>query len=125
MEEFDWVTALSLCTPKAVFENLKKQIEKDVQIRNAQRSRYAHYAYSTQTNGDNFTVLIDSNNAHRSVTFSITESGFAVVDNHNEKILDAVLILNDEGQCMPEINGQECEFWQLRKMALEQLFVVS
>jgi hypothetical protein len=34
----------------------------------------------------------------------------------------ATLTLNDMGECRLKINGQEREFWQFRRTALEDLF---
>jgi hypothetical protein len=36
---------------------------------------------------------------------------------------EATVTLNDEGRCVAKVDDQERELWQLRKMALEKLFL--
>jgi hypothetical protein len=123
--DFDWVTAFFSCSPNAVFERLRQEVKKDVEIRNAMRSPHALYTFVFQTNGESFTVFIERNLDHRSVTFNLTKKGIKVVDNKDTQILDAALMLNEEGECRPKINGKEYEFWQLRQMALGDLFIIQ
>jgi hypothetical protein len=125
MLDFDWVTALLACSPNKVFETLKTEIRRDVEIRNGLLSQYTRYAFTTTGNGENLTVLIESETDHRSVTFSLTKRGISVRDEKGKPILDAAFTLNDKGECRPEIEGKQCEFWQLRMRALKQLFVLS
>jgi hypothetical protein len=124
MSDFDWVTALLACSPNKVFEMLKGQIREDVRIRNGLLSQHTRYTFTTTGDGETLTVLIESDTDHRSVTFSLTRKGIAVRDEKDKPILEAAFTLNDKGECRPEIEGKECEFWQLRMKALKQLFVL-
>lgn len=121
-KDFDWVTELFSCTPFKVFEKLKLQVERDVKTRNEMFSKEARYHFSTEADGRDLLVLSQSDASQESVKFSLTNDGIAV--HKKNETLKVVLTLNDKGQCRPKINGKECEFWQLRMMALEDLFRV-
>jgi len=124
MSDFDWVTAFFACSPNKVFETLKTQIKRDVERRNALLSPHTQYSFTTTGDGESLTVLIESATDHRSITFDLVSKGISA---HNEKgklILEATFTLNDKGECRPEIDGKECEFWQLRMKALKQLFIL-
>jgi hypothetical protein len=119
MDDFDWVTELSRCSPVVVFEKLKLQIREDVKIRNSQLPK-AHDPFRIEEHGSSFAVLLPS--PHQAVTFSVTDKKISVKDWKGKLICEATLTLNDEGECKVKIKGKERELWQMRKMALEELF---
>jgi len=126
MENVDWVTELfSNCSPNSVFEMLKEQVRNDVKIRNGLRSQYAAYTYSVQNSGESFKVIIEREGDHRSVRFELVDRTITVTDEHDKELFKATLALNDNGKCRPKIGDRLCEWWQLREMALENLFTVS
>jgi hypothetical protein len=55
------------------------------------------------------------------VNFSL-EGDEIVVCAGNEIILRATITLNNEGRCMLKVDDEELEQWQVRRMALEDLF---
>jgi hypothetical protein len=122
---FDWVKTLFSCSSLKTFAELKMQIKNDVESRNALKSQYAAYSYNCAENGNCITVLIERTGDSRSATFTLTEKGILVKNERGEPILEAVLTLDDNGQCKPKINGKSYEFWQMRMMALEELFRIS
>ena len=126
MEDVDWVTEIfSKCSPPSVFETLREQVRKDVETRNALRSQYSAYIYSMQNGGDAFKVFIERDRDHRSVRFELMKRGISVTDEHDKKLFELVLTLNDAGQCRPKVGDRLYEWWQIRQMALESLFTVS
>jgi len=56
------------------------------------------------------------------VNFNLTEHSIVISDQDGNTIFEAVATLNDEGECRLKVTGQEKELWQVRKMALEELF---
>ncbi|MGB7592132.1 MAG: hypothetical protein WBO19_12925 [Terriglobia bacterium] len=119
MEDFDWVTARACCLPGEAFERLRLQIKKDIDIKNslltAQRD-----AFAMVDNGDSFSVIVPSNPL-RKISFHVSGEKI-IVSRKGKSIFEASLTLNNEAECRLKINGQEYDFWQVRRMALEDLF---
>jgi len=122
---FDWVTARYSCSLTNVFETLKLQIQKDVEIRNKLSPERADYVFKIITKADIFTVFLEGNVTHWGVKFilsSKTVKTIEVRDENDKLMIEATVTLNDDGECRLQVNGQERELWQVRKMALEKLF---
>lgn len=119
---FDWVTARFHCSPGQVFEKLKLQIKADIDTRNGllRETQRVRYTFAMSDTNGSFTVLTDGA-IHHTVTFRLVSDGIEIKDD-SDKAVHATLTINDEGECVAKINGQERNFWQLRKMALEDLF---
>jgi hypothetical protein len=122
MQDLNWVEARSLCSPVAVFEKIKLQVEEDVRVRNASlggsRTQFRFIA-----NGGSFVVAMDAPGVvGRGVKFILTQTGIEVLDAKDKKLLEASLTLNDDGECRLKVDNLEREFWQFRKQALETLF---
>jgi hypothetical protein len=121
MSDRDWVSALAACSAAQVFEQIRLQVEADVKVRNAVRPTGSDYKFETASDGDSFSVLIKGRSGQR-VTFQKTDRGILVYRADGTQMIEATLTLNDEGDCRFRVNGQEREFWQFRKTALESLF---
>jgi|ERR1017187_3611528 hypothetical protein len=123
MPDFDWVNALSACSAVKVFQELIMQAKDDVNKRKAQlRQGGNEYSFETAMNKDDLKVFVMGNKISGSVTLSCRD-GEIVALNHDDKVMFAARpTLNDEGECRLRVNGKECELWQVRKMALEELF---
>jgi hypothetical protein len=119
---FDWVSARSRCSLMQVFETLKLQVQEDVDIRTKLRPALAEYGFKFLPNADRFTVYLEANRPHWSVVFTLTDKQIEVRDQDNNLLIEATVTLNDEGECRLRVKGEEREFWQVRKMALERLF---
>lgn len=123
MADFDWVVARGECSPESAFERLKLQVEQDIAARKAQRLQGAVYGFNLISEGDAFTVRLEGNNVlKKSVTFRQSNVGVDVFDATGRVMLNAVLTLNDQGECRFKVNGKEKDFWQIRHAALEDLF---
>lgn len=127
MLDFDWVTVLDKCSPAGVFEKLRLQVEEDVKVRNELMSPHGRMTnqFLTEQNGGTFTVLLNRSENCRRVIFELAKKGVTVRNEKNKVIIDAAFTLNAKGECRPEIEGKECEFWQLRMKALKDLFDLS
>jgi hypothetical protein len=119
--KFDWVTERSSCALPKVFEALRLQVEKDVKTRNALRPNNSPYEFSVAENGDDFTVLLKAKDVHRSVVFTLAEHAILVREDKGDPMFDVTATFGDEGECRLEVNGEERDLWQVRRMALEGL----
>jgi hypothetical protein len=120
--KFDWVTERSLCALPKVFKALRLQVEEDVKTRNALRPNNSPYEFSVAENGDDFTVLLKAKDVHRSVVFTLAEHAILVREDKGDPMFDVTATFGDEGECRLEVNGEERDLWQVRRMALEGLF---
>ena len=128
--DLDWVKALGACSSAQVFEQLRQQVSKDVDIRQSYCSPNSEhrFVFVSRTVGW-FSALVETsffgaNNAVAAVHFKLKNTSIQVdgTDFNQAPNFEATLTLNDEGECRAKINGQERTLWQLRKMALETLF---
>jgi hypothetical protein len=123
--KFNWITERSACTLPKVFKEFRLQVEEDVKTRNALRPNNSPYEFSVAEKGDDFTVLLKAKDVHRSVTFSLAEQAISVRDDKGNPMFQVTLTFNDKGECKLHANEQEREFWQVRRMALEELLFRS
>lgn len=119
--KFDWVTERSSCSIPKVFKELRLQVEEDVKTRNALRPNNSPYEFSVKENGDDFAVLLEAKDVHRSVIFSLAEHAILVRDDKGHQMFEVTLTFNDEGKCRLNVNKEERDLWQVRRMALEEL----
>lgn len=122
---FDWVTQRSLCSLPKVFNTLRLQIEQDVKTRNALRPELAPYEFSIVESGDDFKVVLEAKGARWTVVFSLLEHAILVRDDQGEALFDVTLSFNDAGECKLNARQQQWEYWQIRRMALEELMFRS
>jgi hypothetical protein len=120
--KFDWVTERSSCSLPKVFKDLRSQVEADVKTRNALRPNNSPYEFSVAENGGDFTVLLEAKDVKRSVIFSLAEHAILVRDDKGNQMLEVTVTFNDDGKCRLNVNKEERELWQVRRMALEKLF---
>jgi hypothetical protein len=121
ISKFDWVTERSSCSLPKVFKALRLQVEEDVKTRNALRPNNSPYKFSVAENGDDFEVLLEAKDVRRSVIFSLAEHAILVRDDKGKQMIKVTLTFNDEGECKLNVNEEERDFWQVRRMALEEL----
>ena len=121
ISNFDWVTERSSCSLPKVFKELRLQVEADVKTRNALRPNNSPYEFSVAENGDDFTVLLEAKDAHKSVIFSLAEHAILVRDEKGNQMLEVTLTFSDEGKCRLHVNKEERELWQVRRLALEEI----
>jgi hypothetical protein len=126
-ENFDWVKARKLCSLGTAFEILRLFVKGDIDTRNSMRKSYIPdvnafmYKFDITGNDRNFTVILTGQKLHKSVTFTLTEACIEV-QSESATMFKTTVGLNDEGECAFFVGGQERKSWQIRKMALDQLF---
>jgi hypothetical protein len=119
--QLDWVTERSSCSLPKVFAELRAQVEEDVKTRNGLRPNNSPYEFSVAVKGEDFTVVLKANEVQRSVTFSLAKQVISVRDDKGDEMFQVTLTFSDEGKCKLHVNEQERDFWQVRRMALEEL----
>jgi hypothetical protein len=119
--KFDWITGRSSCSLPNVFKTLRLQVEEDVKTRNALRPDNSPYEFSVAESNDGFAVLLKAKDVQRSVVFSLAEHAISVRDGLGSSMFDVTLTFDDEGKCRLNVNAEERDFWQVRRMALEEL----
>lgn len=119
--KFDWVTERSSCSLPKVFSALRAQVENDVKTRNALRPNNSPYEFSVAEDVGEFTVLLKAAEASRSVVFNLAEHAIVVRDEQRNPMFEVAASFNDQGECRLKVNGQERDFWQVRRLALEDL----
>ena len=89
--------------------------------RNALRPKNSPYEFKVTENGQDFTVLFEAKDAHRSVVFSLAEHAILVRDDNGGQKFEVTLTFNGAGECKLHVKEEERELWQVRRMALEEL----
>ncbi len=118
---FDWVTERSSCSLPKVFKTLRQQVEQDVKTRNSLRPNYSPYEFSFTEDTTEFSVLLTSKEMKKSVTFRLADQAVQVRDDQGAQMFEVTLTFDDDGNCRLNVSARERDFWQVRRMALEDL----
>jgi hypothetical protein len=119
--KFNWVTERSSCSLPKVFQTLRSQVEEDVKTRNALRPANSPYHFSVETNGNDFSVVLVARDLRNSVIFTLADHGILVRGGEGNQMFEVTLTFTPEGECKLIVNDQQRDFWQVRRMALEEL----
>jgi hypothetical protein len=119
--KFDWVARRSACSLPKVFRTLMAEVEADVKERNAQRPEFAPYEFSILEKGNEFAVVLDAKDFHRSIAFCLEEHAIIVRDASGNQMFEVTLIFTEDGKCRMKAKEENRESWQVRRMALEDL----
>jgi hypothetical protein len=123
--KWDWVSERSACTYPKIFKELMLQVAGDVKTRNGPRPQNAPYEFSVAESGSEFTAILQAGDVRKAVTFTLGEHSIKVRGEDDARAFDVSLTFTREGKCCPKINDEPCELWQIRRMALEDLFFPS
>jgi hypothetical protein len=118
---FDWVTRRSTCSLASVFKELRAQVEQDVNTRNGLRPNYAPYEFSIADQDGGFNVFLKAKELQMAVRFVLAEHSILVKDDKGTELFAVSLSFNERGECKLKVNGEDREYWQVRRMALEDL----
>ena len=122
---FDWVSERSACTLPKIFATLRSEVGQDVATRNSLRPNIAPYEFSMTDDINTFTVLLKAKELQRSVIFTLADHAIVVRDGQSNdqstQMFEVTLAFDDAGKCRLKIDAQEREFWQVCRMALEEL----
>jgi hypothetical protein len=118
---FDWVARRSACSLPKIYKTLRTDVEEDVKERNALRPENSPYEFSIVEKGNSFSVVLETKDFHRSVTFTLEDHAILVLDPSGNQMFEVTLTFSDEGKCRLKAKEQNRELWQVRRMALEDL----
>jgi hypothetical protein len=102
-----------------VFEDLVGGVKQDIERINSVRSNQ----FGFHRDGAYISVYQkakDEEAGKRFVAITCTET--SIKTEYGGKVLQATLMVNDEGKCCLKADGKERKIWQFRKDALEDLF---
>ena len=119
--EFDWVTGRYECSLPNVFKKLKNDIQEDVMTRNGLRPSQSTYEFSVTDDGSTFTVVLDGNEVHKYISFTLAEHSIVVKDDKGYQMFDVTVNFNEKAECKLVANEVARELWEIRRMALEEL----
>jgi hypothetical protein len=104
-----------------VFKELRAEVEADVKTRNGLRPNNAPYEFSVADQDGSFSVFLKAKELQMSVTFVLGEHAIQVRDDKSIAMFDVTLSFTELGECRLKVDGAEREYWQVRRMALEEL----
>ena len=119
--KFDWVTERSFCSLPKVFTALRVQVEADVKTRNGLRPGNSPYEFTVKEDNGEFAVLLKAQQLQQSVVFSLADHAILVRDDKSNPMFEVTAAFSDRGECRLKVNGEDRDFWQVRRMALEDL----
>ena len=127
-DDFDWVSAQAKCSAALTFERLRTRVREDVQRRNGIFDRQDGWKFEFEDDGDAFEAV-------RVVTSGSTSSAVGAVVRferagrrihvYGEDIdveFTAIVSLDLTGLCRFVVGEALYSEWEIRRMALEQLF---
>jgi hypothetical protein len=133
-DDFDWVAAQAKCSTQFMFEQLRTRVRGDVQHRNGVFNRDDRWRFEFQDEGDEFEVLrlisssvgAQASGRPPQVTASVRfmRNGRRIHVQGEDVDVDfvAVVTLDVSGQCRFAVGEAVYADWEIRRMALEQLF---
>jgi hypothetical protein len=123
--KFDWVNGRFACSLAGVFKTLRLEVENDVKTRNGLRPPNSPYEFSLADTDDGFSVALQAKDVRKSVAFKLAEHAILIRDDKGDPMFEVTLTFSDAGKCRLKVNHEEREYWQVRRMALEQLMFPS
>jgi hypothetical protein len=125
MPDLDWVTARSKCSGPEVFKRIRAGVFRDLATRNlfpSEPDMIFKMAEDPNPSEDNFKILRQGHHLEDQLEFRVEGQRIYVKDGSGERIIDAVSLLNHEGECRLKVDEQELEYWQFCRRALEEFF---
>jgi hypothetical protein len=123
--KFDWVSQRYSCSLPAVFKELRTQVEQDVKTRNGLRPNNAPYEFSLADQNGGFRVSLKGKEVEMGVSFSLAEHAILVRDDKGVEMFAVTLTFSERGECRLSVDGEDRDYWQVRRMALEELMFHS
>lgn len=122
-DDFDWVAERANCSAVAMFEKLRMHVEQDILSANKHRKTDTAMFRLVDGGATRFSVLGEALGINTTtVRFLLQNEEIVVTDREGKASLRASVTFCNDGECRLKVAGQECEFWQFRKMSLEDLF---
>jgi hypothetical protein len=126
-DSFDWVAAQSKCSAASMFDELESGVKEDVQRRNSLPDRDDGWKFEFQEDDEGYEVtrLATGFTAPRvaaAVRFELAGRRIHVRGDGLDLDITAVVVLDSAGVCRFVVGEVMYGSWEIRRMALEQLF---
>lgn len=127
-DEFDWVSAQAKCSAAVMFERLRTRVREDVQRRNGIFDRNDGWKFEFHEDDDGFEAVRGATSGRSGsgvgavVRFERTGSRIHVQGEDIDVEFMAVVALDVTGSCRFVVGEAVYSEWEIRRMALEQLF---
>jgi hypothetical protein len=127
-DDFDWVRAQAKCSAAAMYEQLRARVREDVQRRNGVLDRGDGWTFEFYEDDDGFEAsrLVASGRSDRRVLALVRfERDGRRITIRGEDVdveLTAIVTIDHAGACRYVVGEAVYSDWEIRKMALEQLF---
>lgn len=126
-DNFDWVAAQSKCSAASMFDELESGVKEDVQRRNGLPDRDDGWEFEFQEDEEGYEVarLATGSTPSRvdaAVRFELAGRRIHIRGDGLDLDLTAVVVLDSAGVCRFVVGEAMYAAWEIRRMALEQLF---
>lgn len=122
-DNFDWVTAQATCSAPTMFQKLLDGARADVERRNgANFGRADNWRFEFHQDEDEFEVARIGGSRSAAVTFHREGPRININGDGIDVLLTAVVGINATGDCRYFVEEAEYLGWEVRKLALDQLF---
>jgi hypothetical protein len=127
-DDFDWVTAQAACTADTMFARLLAGVRRDVERRNALTGRPDEFRLEVREDDGQFEVVrtigepADASDVNAAIIFERAGPRLNVRGDGVDLDFTAVVGINPSGACRYFVAEAEYTEWEVRKLALEQLF---
>lgn len=125
-DDFDWVAAHATCTASSMFVRLRAGISEDVRRRSGQIGVATYPRFEVEDGEEehafDVTRLDDRDRVTAFVTFKRAGRRILVSGDGVDVDLTLVLAVDPSGSCRYVIGEAMYAEWEVRRMALEQLF---
>ena len=125
-DDFDWVTAHATCNASSMLDRIRAGVTEDVRRRNVQIGEDGYPQFDVADGDDEsaFDVsrLEDPDRVSAFVTFRREGRRILVAGDGVDVDLTIVVTVDSSGSCRCVIGEAMYSEWEVRRMALEQLF---
>ena len=123
-DNFDWVKARADCSSAEIFTRLRMAITDDVEKRIALRKQSGTWFKFVASSDTRFAVVAEEPiiRTSKTVMFTVANGQIKATDGEGKDIFVGRPTLGDDGECRLKIGEASFDLWQIRKMALEDLF---
>jgi len=127
-DDFDWVSAQAKCSAALMFDRLRAQVQQDVQHRNGIFNRQDGWRFEFHDDDEGFEVTrlvgggLAGGKVAAVVRFERAGRRIHVMGEDIDVEFTAVVTLDVGGVCRYVVGEAVYSEWEIRRMALEQLF---
>lgn len=127
-DDFNWVDAHAKCNAASMFDRLRTRVREDVQRRNGLFDRHDGWKFEFHDEGDEFEVSrvvasgLSTPKVAALVGFARAGRRMHVQGEEIDVDFTAVVTVDVTGVCRFVVGEATYSEWEIRRMALEQLF---